>query len=125
MARAADGKRAMGRLHAAVLRRAARLAGRRAAAPWLLAPALVATGAVPPALRQAGAAPAWLQASARTEGAPAQQLSYFRAFTTLDQAGTLEGPVPRLCVRRAGDGVQGGRAEDASSVGLVQTLQGP
>ena len=124
MARAADGKRAMGRLHAAVLRRAARLAGRRAAAPWLLAPALVATGAVSPTLRQAGAAPAWLQASARTEGAPGQQLSYFRAFTTLDQAGTLEVPVPRICVRAVGHEVQERCAENVSSVELVERVQG-
>ena len=69
-------------------------------------------------------ATAWLQASARTEGAPGQQLSYFRAFTTLDQAGTLEVPVPRICVRAVGHEVQERCAENVSSVELVERVQG-
>ena len=98
--------------------------GGRAVAPWLLTPALVVAGAVAPAPRQAGAASLWLQASARTEGAPGQQLSYFRAFTTLDQAGTLEVPVPRICVRGVGHEVQERCAENVSSVELVERVQG-
>lgn len=80
---------------------------------------LLATGG-----RPAAAETYWLQVFARTEGSTGQQVSYFRAFATLDQAGTQEVAVPRICVKGMGHQEQERCAESASTVELVERTEG-
>ena len=104
-------------------------AARRRLADWpavaLLAVTLIVAAAAGAfSGRPAGAETYWLQAFARTEGTTGQQVSYFRAFATLDQAGTQEVAVPRICVRGSGHQVQERCAEGASTVEVVERAEG-
>jgi hypothetical protein len=92
--------------------------------PALAVLALAATGLPGLALSPAGAETVWLQATAQTEGAPGQQRSLFRAFTTVDQAGTQEVAVPRICVRGVGHEVKERCADNVSSVEVMESVQG-
>jgi hypothetical protein len=74
--------------------------------------------------RPGGAETYWLQAYARTEGAAGQQVSSFRAVATLDQAGTQEVAVSRICVRGIGHQVQERCVEGESSVEVVERAIG-
>jgi len=98
------------------------LLGHRAPAVAVLA--LAATGPLGLALSPARAETVWLQATAQTEGAPGQQRSLFRAFATLDQAGTQEVTVPRICVRGIGHQIQERCAENVSSLEVMESVQG-
>jgi hypothetical protein len=79
---------------------------------------------IAPGGRSATAETYWLQVFARTEGSTGQQVSYFRAFATLDQAGTQEVAVPRICVKGTGHQEQERCAESASTVELVERTEG-
>ncbi len=66
----------------------------------------------------------WIHATAETRGAPGEQTSVFRAFTTSDQAGTQPVPVTRLCVKGTGHQVQERCADNAASVELTENTVG-
>ena len=66
----------------------------------------------------------WVHASVRTEGAVGEQVSYFRAFTTTDQAGTERIAVSRLCIRGVGHDKHEKCEENASSVEVVERALG-
>jgi hypothetical protein len=97
---------------------------RRRVTGWLGAALVVAASHGALGGRPAGAETYWLQAYARTEGSTGQQVSYFRAFATLDQAGTQEVAVPRICVRGTGHGVQERCVDGASTVEVVERTEG-
>jgi hypothetical protein len=67
---------------------------------------------------------AWIHVSVETRGAPGEQVSTFRAFTTSDQAGTLRIPVDRLCVKGIAHQVDERCVANADSVELVERASG-
>ena len=64
----------------------------------------------------------WLQVRAETDAAAGRQVSRFRAFTTRDQAGTEQVPVPRLCVKGRGHEVHERCEKNAASVEVVERV---
>lgn len=67
---------------------------------------------------------AWIHVTVETRGAPGEQVSTFRAFTTSDQAGTQRILVDRLCVKGIAHRVDERCVEKAESVELVERTIG-
>jgi hypothetical protein len=67
---------------------------------------------------------AWIHVTVETRGAPGEQVSTFRAFTTSDQGGTQRIPVDRLCVKGIAHRVEERCVDNAASVELVERTIG-
>jgi hypothetical protein len=67
---------------------------------------------------------AWIHVTVETRGAPGEQVSTFRAFTTSDQGGTQRIPVDRLCVKGIAHRVEERCVDNAASVELVERTLG-
>jgi hypothetical protein len=67
---------------------------------------------------------AWIHVTVETRGAPGEQVSTFRAFTTSDQAGTQRILVDRLCVKGIAHRVEERCVDNAESVELVERTIG-
>jgi hypothetical protein len=67
---------------------------------------------------------AWIHVTVETRGAPGEQVSTFRAFTTSDQGGTQRISVDRLCVKGIAHRVEERCVANAESVELVERTIG-
>lgn len=72
----------------------------------------------------AGAETVRIHVTVETQGSPGQQVSYFRAFTTTDEAGTERVVVSRLCVKGIGHETQEKCEENVSFVEVVERAVG-
>ena len=74
--------------------------------------------------RIAGAETLWVHARVEAQHSGGQDITYFRAFTTSDQAGNNRVPASRLCVKGIANQVQEKCEDNVSFLEVVERVPG-